>query len=150
MFQYPFWLVFILDISAIVITAFSGPVPVSTSASVLSNLATILVPPRIDAQALQRPSAPLMLVRPPGRICEPQGMVLQDPRKPIPFRGLDPGATQAHHLWSIPYRAPPILPRRLRLRLRLHRAPRVPGHVHPGVRARAAPAHGALRSDVWT
>lgn len=50
-----------LDIAATVVTAFSGPTPFSTSASVLSHLATILVPPRIDAQALQRPSAPFTL-----------------------------------------------------------------------------------------
>lgn len=48
MLQYPIWLVLILDIAATILTAF----PSSTPASVLSILATILVPPRIDAQAL--------------------------------------------------------------------------------------------------
>lgn len=57
MFQYPIWLVLILDIAATILTAF----PASTPASVLSILATILVPPRIDAQALQRHSSPLIL-----------------------------------------------------------------------------------------
>lgn len=59
--QYPFWLAIILDIAATGLTAFSGLVPVLTSASALSHLTSILVPPHFDAQVLQRPSTPCML-----------------------------------------------------------------------------------------
>lgn len=55
--QYPFWLAVLLDIAATVMTASSS----GGLSSAFSDVVSILVPRRVDAQALQRPSASFVL-----------------------------------------------------------------------------------------